>query len=55
MVAQDYHPGKYKLCNMNYIIVSLKYGLILNKKNEKAMREKNLREERTADTRSIFL
>lgn len=38
---------------MNYIIVSLKYGMILNKKNEKAMGKKSI-EERAADTRSIF-
>lgn len=37
VVARDYHPGKYKLRNMNYISVSLKYGTISNKKNEKAM------------------
>lgn len=33
VVARDYHPGNYKLCNMNYISVSLKYGTISNKKN----------------------
>ena len=35
MIAQDYHRGKYKFY-MNDIIASLKYEMLLNKKNEKA-------------------